>query len=333
MPNRSILRLTSHHFYLLLCLIQRGFFGAALLIGLVSIIGCDSEEPELELAPATPKNLKAKQVENGIQLSWNVVIDTNTNSIPDLYRVYRLDADQQDEKQITRTEQLQFVDTEVNKNRSYTYTVSGIKQTDDGEVESSRSGSVEVTFAVSVPQISVDLIDFGETETSQILTVRNTGLAPLSWSATVDMEWLTIEPNRGTIEARSEQQITLTASRKYDPGRLGAILTFQAEPEFEQKVNLQLTISAEPRLSIAPNAIDFGLDWQYQMMKVQNTGSGTLLWQAEKVKRSDWLKMSPMEGSVAAGEADPVKLEIVDNELVDFPAGFQISETVELLKS
>jgi len=328
MPNRSILRLTSHHFYLLLCLIQRGFFGAALLIGLVSIIGCDSEEPELELAPATPKNLKAEQVENGIQLSWNVVIDTNTNSIPDLYRVYRLDADQQDEKQITRTEQLQFVDTEVNKNRSYTYTVSGIKQTDDGEVESSRSGSVEVTFAVSVPQISVDLIDFGETETSQILTVRNTGLAPLSWSATVDMEWLTIEPNRGTIEARSEQQITLTASRKYDPGRLGAILTFQAEPEFEQKVNLQLTISAEPRLSIAPNAIDFGLDWQYQMMKVQNTGSGTLLWQAEKVKRSDWLKMSPMEGSVAAGEADPVKLEIVDNELVDFPAGFQISETV-----
>ena len=299
-----------------------------MLIGLASIIGCDSEEPEPELAPATPKNLKAEQVGDGIQLSWNVVIDTDANSIPDLYRVYRLDADQQDEKQIARTEQLLFVDTEVSKNRSYTYTVSGAKQTDDGEVESSRSGPVEVTFAVSVPQIGVDLIDFGETETSQILTVQNTGLAAFSWSATVDMEWVTIEPDRGEIEARSEQQIILTASRKYDPGRLGAILTFQVEPEFEQKVNLQLTIPAEPRLSIAPNAIDFGLDRQYQMMQVQNTGSGTLLWQAEKVKRSDWLKMSPMEGSVAAGEADPVKLEIVDNELVDFPAGFQIAETV-----
>ena len=110
MPNRSILRLVSHHFHFLLRLVQRGLFGTALLIGLVSIIGCDSEEPEPELAPATPKNLKAEQVGNGIQLSWNVVIDTDANSIPDLYRVYRLDADRQDEKQIARTEQLLFVD-------------------------------------------------------------------------------------------------------------------------------------------------------------------------------------------------------------------------------
>ena len=55
------------------------------------------------------------------------------------------------------------------------------------------------------------------------------------------------------------------------------------EPTFVKKIDITLNIPPKPVLTVIPNSVDFGLNRQYRMVKVLNTGSGRLDWEAKKM--------------------------------------------------
>ena len=316
------------------------FHSLVIFLGLMS---CQKDESEPNIEPVSPKNLSFEQLKDGLQLSWNVIIDTSIDNIPDRYQVYRLVHEpdgKQYEKKIADTDQLYLLDTDVVPNRTYIYSVSGIKNYESGNLESVRSERIQAIFATGIADIDVDFIDFSETENQRTVTIRNIGKADLHWSTTIDGDWVKTTPSTGTVAAESEIIVLLTADRRQTPGRLGAILMVQTfeqavpdpvvEPTFVKKIDITLNIPPKPVLTVIPNSVDFGLNRQYRMVKVLNTGSGRLDWEAKKTKRSDWLYISPTSGSIMAGEVELVKLEIDEDELADFPVGFQINETVRI---
>ena len=320
-----------------------GYFFFHSLVIFLGLMSCQKDESEPNIEPVSPKNLSFEQLKDGLQLSWNVIIDNSIDNIPDRYQVYRLVHEpdgKQHEKKIADTDQLYFLDTDVVPNRTYIYSVSGIKNYEGGHLESVRSKRIQAIFATGIPDIDVDFIDFSETETQRTVTIRNIGKAELHWSTTIDGDWVKTTPSTGTIAAESEIVILLTVDRRQKPGRLGAILMVQTfeqvapelvvEPTIAKKIDINLTIPPKPVLTVIPNSVDFGLNRHYRMVKVLNTGSGRLDWEAKKTKRSDWLHILPTRGSIMAGEVELVKLEIDEDELADFPVGFRINETVKI---
>ena len=228
------------------------FHSLAIFLGLMS---CQKDESEPNIEPVSPKNLSFEQLKDGLQLSWNVIIDTSIDNIPDRYQVYRLVHDpdgKQYEKKIADTDQLYLLDTDVVPNRTYIYSVSGIKNYESGNLESVRSERIQAIFATGIADIDVDFIDFSETENQRTVTIRNIGKADLHWSTTIDGDWVKTTPSTGTVAAESEIIVLLTADRRQTPGRLGAILMVQTfeqavpdpvvEPTFVKKIDITLNI-------------------------------------------------------------------------------------------
>ena len=56
-------------------------------------------------------------------------------------------------------------------------------------------------------------LDFGKSETSKTFTIKNTGGETLSWTSTIDKSWLTITPEKGSLEGGKELTVTAKIDR------------------------------------------------------------------------------------------------------------------------
>ncbi len=76
------------------------------------------------------------------------------------------------------------------------------------------SETISVEMVVSAPELSVSLssLDFGSSEEENSFTIANTGGGTLTWTLSVDQNWLTVLPSSGETSAETDQ-VTVTVDR------------------------------------------------------------------------------------------------------------------------
>jgi dUTPase len=144
----------------------------------------------------------------------------------------------------------------------------------------------------------------GGNPASQTLAITNSGGGTLNWSATSNQTWLTISQSSGTGAANPSVSVNTTglAVGSYS----GTItLTASGATGSPGTVNVSLTVTQSPSLSLSPNTLTFSgtagsTNPAPQTAAIANNGGGTLNWSA--VSNQSWLSVSPASG---AGAANP----------------------------
>lgn len=167
--------------------------------------------------------------------------------------------------------------------------------------------------------LSPTSLSFGQTSTSQQVTLRNDGGQPMTWNATTAQTWITIAPASGTMQPGDQQTVTVTISRQgQPPGTIQGTVDFTSSGGSES-VNVQATVPNLPIPSISPATLDFGAVETRGSVELRNIGSATLEWTLEI---SDaWIRLTRTSGSVLVGDAQVIFIE-VDRSGLD-PGAYQ----------
>ncbi|HYX49814.1 MAG TPA: hypothetical protein VE843_08735, partial [Ktedonobacteraceae bacterium] len=160
------------------------------------------------------------------------------------------------------------------------------------------------------------------TNTTQIVTLTNTGGGQISWQATGTQPWLLISPKSGTLAFNQKMNVEVAADRSnVNVGAYAAALVFisntgQATLPVKMVVT-QLQPGHQAVLQLTPALLAFtGTDGasspQSQEVTISNPGVLPLQWSAtsETSDGSNWLSMYPMSGTVAKASSQPVTISV-----------------------
>jgi len=182
----------------------------------------------------------------------------------------------------------------------------------------------------SNPVLDVDknILDFGETNTSQFLTISNSGSGTLHFSIEVPSEgWISVSQREGNI-TNEPVGIDVRIDREKAPtGQQEVIIVITAEQGGRREVIVRANIRRVAQLSLSPLSLDFGETSSQQQVTLRNDGGESLTWSATSPQ--EWLSIAPASGSLAAGDQQAVTITIDRTKLgsgsnqgaVDFTSG------------
>ncbi len=208
---------------------------------------------------------------------------------------------------------------------------SHIIRAEDATLHKSASFTVFVTgqsmsLRPSHLLFSPSTIDLGSgdqaTNTTQIVTLSNTGGGQINWRATATQPWLLITPKSGTLSYNQKMSVEIAADRSnlqvgsYAAGLIFTSNTGQATLPVKMIVT-QLQPGHEPILQLTPAVLSFtGTDGAAnplsQVVTVSNPGVLSLQWTATSVTNdgSSWLSIYPLAGTVTKGGSQPVTISV-----------------------
>ena len=173
---------------------------------------------------------------------------------------------------------------------------------------------------------SPNTIDLGSgdqaTNTTQIVTLSNTGDGQINWQATATQSWLLISPKSGTLSFNQKMNVEVAADRSnLEVGAYVGGLVFTSNTGQEtlpvKMIVTQLQPGHEAVMQLTPPLLSFtGTDGaanpQSQEVTVSNPGILSLQWSATSVTDdgSSWLSLYPMSGTVAEGSSQPVTISV-----------------------
>ncbi|MBT4503864.1 MAG: hypothetical protein HOC74_39390, partial [Gemmatimonadetes bacterium] len=182
----------------------------------------------------------------------------------------------------------------------------------------------------SNPVLDVDknILDFGETNTSQFLTISNSGSGTLHFSIEVPSEgWISVSQREGNI-TNEPVGIDVRIDREKAPvGQQEVIVVITAEQGGRREVIVRANIRRVAQLSLSPLSLNFGETSSQQQVTLRNDGGESLSWSATSPQ--EWLSIAPASGSLAAGDQQAVTVTIDRTKLgsgsnqgaVDFTSG------------
>lgn len=160
------------------------------------------------------------------------------------------------------------------------------------------TGSVAVTMAVPEPTepvlaVSPLTLDFGATETSDVLAITNVGVGTLTWNISSTAAWLDVAPASGTGDA----DVTLTVDRTGlgDGTYSDSLHVTSNGGNAAVVVTMAVTPPEVPVLSVTPTVLDFGPATTFATLQITNAGTGTLTWAV--TKSESWMMLSPEAGT------------------------------------
>jgi len=173
---------------------------------------------------------------------------------------------------------------------------------------------------------SPNIIDLGTgdqaTNTTQVVTLTNTGGGQIPWQTTVTQPWLMVSPKGGSLVSNQKMNVEVAAERSnLKAGAFAAGLVFisntgQATLPVKMIVT-QLQPDHKAVLQLSPALLAFtGTDGasspQSQEVTISNPGVLPLQWSASSATSdgSSWLSMNPMSGTVAEGSSQPVTISV-----------------------
>ncbi len=143
-------------------------------------------------------------------------------------------------------------------------------------------------------------LDFGETEEEKDLTIKNTGNAVLTWNISgITDECISVSDTEGTVEPEgSIVKVTLDRTKQTKDLNTSFIISDGIK---EQTIAVKAAkTEAKAEMKIEPTLLDFGYESAELPLTVSNTGTAELKYTVSGIS-ADYITVSPMEGSVAAG--------------------------------
>ncbi len=154
--------------------------------------------------------------------------------------------------------------------------------------------------------VSVEILDFGETSTSLTFSISNTGYGELTWNVSELIPWLSLEQNSGTV-TNEISSVTVNVDRtNMNPGNYQETITIGSNGG---SANILVKMSiVGPVLTVNKTYLNFGTENSIDNFIISNTGIGDLDWQIGV--NQTWITVYPNSGSVAGGGQILVIVEI-----------------------
>ena len=175
------------------------------------------------------------------------------------------------------------------------------------------AGSITIpVFLEVVPEpklwISSSQIQFGYTETSKDLMLKNSGTGALEWSLISPENWLVIEPARGRLETETTTVRLAVDRRTLNPGQANTTLTLSTGTGEVVPISVSVN-TAISILGLSATTIDFGPDNQRLTVALSNIGQAKLSW---KISRPPphWMRVIPSSGALMPEQSTAVRLTV-----------------------
>ena len=155
--------------------------------------------------------------------------------------------------------------------------------------------------AKSEMTITPTSIDFGETAQEKDITIKNTGNATLTWHISgITEECISVSATEGSVEAEGSKVVKVTLDRTKQTKDLNTSFVI-SDGIKEQTVTVKaVKVEAKAEMKVEPALLDFGHTSTELPLTVSNTGTAELKYTVSGIS-ADYIAVTPMEGSVAAG--------------------------------
>ena len=155
--------------------------------------------------------------------------------------------------------------------------------------------------AKSEMTITPTSIDFGETAQEKDITIKNTGNATLTWHISgITEECISVSATEGSVEAEGSKVVKVTLDRTKQTKDLNTSFVI-SDGIKEQTVTVKaVKVEAKAEMKVEPALLDFGHTSTELPLTVSNTGTAELKYTVSGIS-ADYITVTPMEGSVAAG--------------------------------
>lgn len=162
--------------------------------------------------------------------------------------------------------------------------------------------------AQSYMSVEPETLDFGNDLQELPLTIKNTGTTPLNWTIADPTEpAITLSENSGSIPSQGSKVVKVFLNRSN--GAININTTLVLFDGIKEQA-IQVVSGTESKvgiMKIEPESLDFGKDLDEVSFTISNIGKSELNWNADEIKES-CLSVTPMEGKLAAGESQTVKV-------------------------
>lgn len=162
--------------------------------------------------------------------------------------------------------------------------------------------------AQSYMSVEPEILDFGNDLQELPLTIKNAGTTSLNWTIADPTEpAITLSENSGSIPSQGTKVVKVFLNRSNGAANINTTLVL-SDGIKEQTVQIVSgTESQAGLMKIEPESLDFGKDLDEVSFTISNIGKSELNWNAGEIKES-CLSVTPMEGKLAAGESQTVKV-------------------------
>jgi len=204
---------------------------------------------------------------------------------------------------------------------TYNASITITGQNEQGSPAANSPVSIPVTLAIGVPALSMNPpnisfdVTAGSGDHQQTLTVSNTGVGTLDWTAVSDQpSWLSISPASGSIPTGGAEDTVVTIKTSaLSPRTYTGNLTFSAAGAAPVTVPVTVTVQAPPTILLSPSSLTFsgtsGSPLAPQTVTLTNSGGGTMDWTAVS-SNTQWLSVSPVSGSLMAGASASLTVSV-----------------------
>lgn len=162
--------------------------------------------------------------------------------------------------------------------------------------------------AQSYMSVEPEILDFGNDLQELPLTIKNAGTTSLNWTIADPTEpAITLSENSGSIPSQGTKVVKVFLNRSNGAVNINTTLVL-SDGIKEQTVQIVSgTESQAGLMKIEPESLDFGKDLDEVSFTISNIGKSELSWNVGEIKES-CLSVTPMEGKLAAGESQTVKV-------------------------
>lgn len=169
--------------------------------------------------------------------------------------------------------------------------------------------------AQSYMSVEPEILDFGNDLQELPLTIKNAGTTSLNWTIANPTEpAITLSENSGSIPSQGTKVVKVFLNRSNGAVNINTTLVL-SDGIKEQTVQIVSgTESQAGLMKIEPESLDFGKDSDEVSFTISNIGKTELNWNAGEIKESR-LSVTPMEGKLAAGESQTVKVVLDRNNM------------------
>lgn len=179
-------------------------------------------------------------------------------------------------------------------------------------VAEGQSITADIALSQTAPELaaSAQTMDFGSVQTNNTFTISNqTGVGTVNWQLSWDQTWMAVSPTSGSVTTNSTVVSVAVKRDSLSYGNYAGVIIVSSDHGSKQ-VNVVMVKQNPnaPQLTVKPTTLDFGNSANTLSLTIQNTGTGTLAWNAGS--NSSWLTLSQTSGSATGTNPSIVNVSV-----------------------